>query len=696
MGGGETTHSGRRGALPAAALAWLAAGLASADRLGASLAPDGAIEHPTLRGAIAAGRVGLVALGVLLAWRGLPTRSGAARAAGLLALLLVAGAGAHGALRSAGLLGLNEGSRAVVREVIESENRLLELRATLGAARTDVLNLGFPGVAGRQLFAPEVEVADLDGSWDEARALPELGVVVRTARIEAAPRRVAREALALWRPLLERVERFEHGAFNISEGHFAGSPRAWEGKLTFAGRAVLRTGRLAQIEAEAKAHWDLDEAGVWRIGALHMRSLRVGEAAAPLFADVLDEALPDAGLRAEARRSRHEELVLASLLEPEFVPPHPHFAHASFDRHPGLAVCDIDEDGLPDLYVMEREGRNLLLRARGDGTFEDVAPRLGLDLDGFCSSALFVDLDNDGDRDLFVGRTLRRSAYFVNEGGAFVDRGAELVDGELPLLASSVCAADVDGDGLLDLYVSTYAYEMQAIERAAAGWGGPRTLLEGYLPRAEAVELARAWDDPASHPIRAAPGPRNVLLRNLGEGRLAVERDGPLGLMRNTYQSGFADVDGDGDPDLYCANDYAPNNLFRNDGPLGFVDVTEATGTADTGFGMGVSFGDYDEDGDPDLYVSNMFSKAGRRLTGSIPGVDGRLAAMARGNTLLRNDGAAFTVASGDAGDAAPVSRAGWSWGGQFLDVDLDGDLDLHALSGYYTAPREIEGPIDR
>ena len=125
------------------------------------------------------------------------------------------------------------------------------------------------------------------------------------------------------------------------------------------------------------------------------------------------------------------------------------------------------------------------------------------------------------------------------------------------------------------------------------------------------------------------------------------------------------------------------------------IDATEETETADIGFGMGVAYGDYDNDGDQDLYVTNMFSKAGRRITDMMGELGREFAPMARGNTLFGNAGARFERRSGLDESALQVEAAGWSWGGQFVDVDNDAFLDVYALSGYYTAPDEVAIPVD-
>jgi hypothetical protein len=283
-----------------------------------------------------------------------------------------------------------------------------------------------------------------------------------------------------------------------------------------------------------------------------------------------------------ARRSLHEELIVKYFQSGNKDDKPRHFMPASWDRHPGVSVVDVNGDGFDDFYVMTRWSRNMFFRNRGDGTFEEVAEILGLDLEGHTSSAVFADFDNDGDPDVFVGRTLSRSMYLVNEAGHFVDRSSQLVDQDLPYMVSSVSAADYDNDGLLDVYFSTYAASF--IER--------KVDLGEYLPSNEVDELQRLLGSGESHTYLSRPGPPNFLLKSLGGGRFGKPDDVPeLHLYRNTYQSTWGDYDGDGDQDLYVANDFAPNNMFRNDGEGAFTDVTSQTATADIGFGMGAAWG---------------------------------------------------------------------------------------------------------
>ena len=586
------------------------------------------------------------------------------------------------------------GSPATWDDVVASEDAILQIAPEMKRLDHSVLNLQLPDESTRALFADLVEVLDLV-SVDLAARGP-LGTVGFASVEEAgvgnavAGHTTSRDELSLWGRLLDQVEYFEHAKFYVIEGHLLDESRRLETEVGFEALARVAE-RQIWLRGELTVTWaagpSLEAGGppTWTIVGWQSEELRTMSTDRPLFAEVLDHALePEA--RLAARRSIHEEFVLESLLDLEvFIPPTPFFHVPSTDRHPGVAITDLDGDGFDDVYVMARHGPNQFFRNRGDGTFEEIAGRIGLDLAGNTSSALFADFDNDGDLDVFLGRTLEPSVYMVNENGRFVDRSAELVAGPLPALVSAVSAVDYDNDGLLDLYVSTFAGTMKV----------PSPMQLTYLPGLDGIELWQLSLSDEDHFIKNQFGPPNVLYKNQGGGRFARVEDNGLKLFKNSYQSTWADYDNDGDMDVYVANDFAPNNLYRNDGVDGFTDVTEETGTADIGFGMGASWGDFDQDGLLDLYVTNMFSKAGLRITAQMDEVDPTFGLMARGNTLFRNNADGFEHVSSLERPGLLVEAAGWGWGSQFVDLDNDGDLDLYALSGYYTAPSEVELPID-
>ncbi len=197
-------------------------------------------------------------------------------------------------------------------------------------------------------------------------------------------------------------------------------------------------------------------------------------------------------------------------------------------------------------------------------------------------------------------------------------------------------------------------------------------------------------------------GSANVLLMNRGNGRL--ERfgfDDVLAQWRRSFQAIWSDIDDDGDDDLYICNDFAPDALLRNDTPRDadqpvFVDITsDSLMTNGMGFGMGGSFGDFDSDGDFDIYVSNMFSKAGRRIVKQVETVDPRIESAAAGSFLLVNNGGVFEQKAGSSPDQFHVNQVGWSYGGQWADLNNDSELDLYVPTGFYTAPKQIDTAVD-
>ncbi len=596
--------------------------------------------------------------------------------------------------------------------MFRSEELIHTLTPRLDRLAFAVENLELPDAQSRALLSTDgVRVVDqeIDRDSGTSHELASIGARVWPVRpMQADAGVVPPDRVHLWRDLLDPVAYFRHAVFAVSAGRFVGEGDEYETELLFQGLAVLESGTLAALETRQTVRWSKASPGPdaeadWRI--VEWRSLggRRMDTSRPLFEDVLDRALQSPAVLARARESIHERIAAEFLLEKR-KKPHRHFFLPALDRHPGLAVVDVDRDGLDDIYVMARWGKNRLYRNRGDGTFEEIAERLGLDVEAHSSSAVFADFDNDGDADLFLGRTLERSAYFENREGRFVDRSAEAVDTELPYLASSISAVDYNRDGLLDVYISTYGARTIApvlarvVPAHRAGRFDPERPAPGFglLPDRDMLRIIELSVSPEAHPVLNSAGPPNVLLRNIGGGRFQrVLKGTPLELYRNTYQATWADFDADGDPDVYLAIDFGPDMLVRNEGRGRFTDVTDQIEGADLGLAMGATWGDYDRDGRQDLYVTNMFSKAGHRITSSFSSLDPRFAEIASGNYLFRNTPGGFETVSGDGPDDLDVQHAGWGWGSLFADVDNDGFLDIFALSGFYTAPPSLRAGVD-
>lgn len=335
--------------------------------------------------------------------------------------------------------------------------------------------------------------------------------------------------------------------------------------------------------------------------------------------------------------------------------------------HQGVSLGDFDGDGLDDLYVSQPSGLpNRLLKNNGNGTFSDVTRRAGLDVLDETSMALFGDLDGDGDQDvILIGAA---PLLFRNDGGRFrFDQAALDIGQDRAAMFTGAAFADYDLDGHLDLYVCAYDF---------------------WQPGEE-------YDAPTPY-YDAVNGPPNLLFRNDGSGRFEEVADaaglGPTN-DRFSFAAAWGDYDSDGDPDLYVANDFGRNNLYRNNGDGTFDDVAAEVGVEDLGAGMSAAWGDYDGDGDLDLYTANMWSSAGLRITGSerfegvAPTASQRalFRRQAQGNSLFRNDGEqGFSEVS----EAARVRTGRWAWASDFVDLDSDGLLDLFVQNGYITGER--------
>jgi len=334
------------------------------------------------------------------------------------------------------------------------------------------------------------------------------------------------------------------------------------------------------------------------------------------------------------------------------------------DSGSGLAFGDYDNDGWDDLYVANLAGPVLMNRDelrrtrqpgrlfhnRGDGTFVDVTERAGLKHVGWDNAAIWVDVDGDGWLDLVIAG-IDEVALFGNLGvGAdgrvtFEDRSSEAGLGEMDCLAAGPTAADFDGDGDLDLYVPCYVDFPwdRARDRPLVG-GRPATMTT-----------------PADYPPQ-----RNRLFENSGSGRFRdiAEAAGVVDAEGRGLQAVFADLDDDGWPDLYVANDQSFDRLFHNQGDGTFLDVAARAGTRDPRAAMGVAIGDYDLDGAMDVFITHWVGEE---------------------NALYRNLSIAGSLVFEDRtleAALAPTDPSWVGWGTGLFDFDLDGDLDVFLVNG--------------
>jgi hypothetical protein len=416
-----------------------------------------------------------------------------------------------------------------------------------------------------------------------------------------------------------------------------------DGTVALAVRGRNRQGQREWVQGEATVAARRGEDGAWRIASFVVDPLRSLTAERELFRDATDPA----GLAAAPDLTLPESFTARQQWYPN-----------------GAAAADVDRDGLLDLFVTGPEGNHLYMN-QGDGTFKDGAARAGLKTiapDKPVFNPVFLDHDNDGDSDLFI-TSVHENVLLENRlvpDGRALFRNVSLGLPQAPEVQGwSVAAGDVNRDGRPDLYVVSYF-----------------SPLKGPFP-------ATTVDDTTG-------GSPSLLLINRGEGTFSEEAKA-WGVEGGRWAMGaqFADVDGDHDLDLYVANDYGGGNfLYLNEGNR-FVDRASERGALQAAESMGVSFADYDNDGDLDLHVTNMSSAAATRALSRLGDSLRHRELLTRqwsGNALLQNQGdGTFREVSAQAGPFL----ADWAWGGGFIDIDNDGWEDLHTPNGFLTGRKK-------
>jgi hypothetical protein len=332
----------------------------------------------------------------------------------------------------------------------------------------------------------------------------------------------------------------------------------------------------------------------------------------------------------------------------------------------GVALFDYDNDGWLDVYFVngstfaalkgeEKAPRAALFHNNRDGTFTDVTDRAGVANERWGFGVAAGDYDNDGREDLYVTNFGRNRLYHNNGNGTFTDV-AEAMGVALGGWSTGAAFGDYDGDGRLDLFVAGY------VDFDPAHPPEPHTTADG-------AKYCFFRGEPVMCGPRGLKGAPDHLFHN--EGRTFADVSRRAGVADEKGYYGFAaawcDLDDDGRLDLIVANDSTPRYLYRNRGDGTFEDISYLSSFALNEDGreqasMGLAVGDYDNDGRPDLYLTNFSDDS---------------------NTLYHNEGRGIlTDVTSTAGHGTPtIPFLGWGVG--FIDFDNDGWKDLFVANGH-------------
>ena len=347
----------------------------------------------------------------------------------------------------------------------------------------------------------------------------------------------------------------------------------------------------------------------------------------------------------------------------------------------GVTTADYNNDGLMDILFLDgvqcRLYRHAGISSNGSVRFEDVTTETQLEGLDRAHCGLFADFDNDGDKDLFVSRYGAPNRLYVNENNVYVDRSSEWGMDFLGPCVSATCL-DYDRDGFPDIYVAVNGDAVNEVPRI---------------------------------PFFARNGNPNRLFRNVdGKSFEDVTEKAGVGDVGWSLAVCSGDLNGDGWTDIGVANDFGRKNIYMNQGDGTFTEVAKKAGTLDFSGGMGIAFGDLNNDGKVDIYTSNIYSN--QRWLGEKAALMQYVRNTVRSEWLFRDfgefadiykitdgnwqalgkmagEGNSMFINKGDGtfreARESCTNRAGWGWAVALFDADNDADLDIYAANGWIT-----------
>lgn len=464
------------------------------------------------------------------------------------------------------------------------------------------------------------------------------------------------------------VEKIDNAKFKLNRIYGFSEGESADIRIRFQVWGLLKTGEGFYDSGLFAVTLGKDGEGFWEIRSQDVEdAYRITKPSNTYFTDVTS----DSGFHSE----------LGSIKELDAM-----FAGFKFSVHSrlarGMAVADVNGDGSPDI-LLSGVKRAALYINDGEGHFTDVGVEWGLgpEQSSFSIFPLLVDFDNDGAVDLLLLRQFNESKVFRNEGNRFTDvSGTSSL--EISKHAMTACAADYDNDGNIDLFIGSYGNTKEDV---------PETV------------------------VRSRNGQPSHLYRNRGNWTFEdVTKQSGIDHTGWALASAFYDLNEDGRPDIYIANDFGYNCFYSNNGDGTFTDDTWKTGTHDIGSTMNVSLLDYDGDGRLDIYTSGIASNTvwfqgpgmnyilSRFLTTPATfrqtcatfwdlGTNVSWAELDRigykvnnGNSLMRNlGGGRYSHVENE----TACAWAEWAWGAAPGDFDCDGYEDIFVANGFITAP---------
>ena len=348
-----------------------------------------------------------------------------------------------------------------------------------------------------------------------------------------------------------------------------------------------------------------------------------------------------------------------------------HMRMGHYDHGSAVAIADVDGDGLYDILFLNQVGGNELWKNLGGGRFKNITEEAGIALAGRVSvAAAFADIDNDGDQDLFITTVRGGNALFENDGhGRFRDITRE---SGLELVAHSSGAFffDYDNDGLVDLLVCNVGKYTTDEKGPDGEYIGIQGAFSGHL-----------YPDRFEYP---------VLYKNMGHNHFK-DVTAEVGLKPHGWcgEASFADLNGDGWPDIFFLNMQGHSHYYENVGGKKFVERTDAYFPKTPWGAMGIKFFDYDNDGRMDLFIADMHSdmsdepgpeneKLKSKVTWDENYIQGKKDEFIFGNALYHNLGnGKFEEVSDRLG-----LETYWPWGPSVGDLNADGWEDVFIPSG--------------